>query len=274
MTNSGYIKLARKSLESGIWQKPPMYWKAWCYILLKANHKDTGNVKRGEAIISIKELQEACSYSVGYRKVIPTIKQIRSILEYLRNPDEGNNEGHMVGTTKVTNGMLIKVLNYDTYQSLDGYEGHNENRTKDLRRSSEGHNLYNKNDKNDKNKEVNTLCQLVIDYLNQKSGKAYRYTENNYKHIRARLNEGHTVEDCKRVIDIKCSQWKNDRKMANYLRPETLFGNKFESYLNEMSYEVKLPRYMFKVEDEPEAMSQHDLDELEAKLKAVGEIKA
>lgn len=48
----------------------------------------------------------------------------------------------------------------------------------------------------------------------------------------ARLKEGFTVDEFKLVIDKKCSDWLNNRDMAQYLRPETLFGPKFESYLN------------------------------------------
>ena len=51
--------------------------------------------------------------------------------------------------------------------------------------------------------------------------------------IHARLNEGFTVEDFRTVIYRKGKQWMNDPKMCKFLRPETLFSNKFEGYLNE-----------------------------------------
>lgn len=74
----------------------------------------------------------------------------------------------------------------------------------------------------------------IIDYLNNKIGSNYRYkTESTNKLIRARLNEGFTVDDFKQVINTKCAGWINDPKMSGYLRPSTLFGNKFEQYLNE-----------------------------------------
>lgn len=72
----------------------------------------------------------------------------------------------------------------------------------------------------------------VLEYLNNKVGSRYHNSNNSLKHIRARLNEGFTVDDCKAVIDKKCQEWKNDAKMEQYLRPETLFGSKFENYLN------------------------------------------
>lgn len=47
------------------------------------------------------------------------------------------------------------------------------------------------------------------------------------------MNENFTEEDFKKVIDIKTKEWKNDKTMCKYLRPETLFGTKFEGYLNQ-----------------------------------------
>ena len=73
----------------------------------------------------------------------------------------------------------------------------------------------------------------IIEHLNQKSGKNYRYSSKvTQKHIKARIKEGFTLADFKRVIDWKVSRWIGT-DMEQYLRPETLFGTKFESYLNE-----------------------------------------
>lgn len=73
----------------------------------------------------------------------------------------------------------------------------------------------------------------IINYLNDKLGTNYRVNSKKTQSlIKARLNEGFTVDDFKKVIDKKVFNW-NGTKWANYLRPETLFSNKFESYLNE-----------------------------------------
>lgn len=73
----------------------------------------------------------------------------------------------------------------------------------------------------------------VISHLNQRAGTHYRATTaTTRKLVKARLKEGFTVEDMKLVIDKKCADWLNNKDMAQYLRPETLFGSKFESYLN------------------------------------------
>ena len=76
--------------------------------------------------------------------------------------------------------------------------------------------------------------QEIIDYLNSKIGTRYQASSKaTQRLINARTNENFTVEDFKRVIDIKAAAWKDDPKMSQYLRPKTLFGTNFESYLNE-----------------------------------------
>lgn len=74
----------------------------------------------------------------------------------------------------------------------------------------------------------------IVDYLNKKTGKNFKSdSSKTRKLIDARFNEGYTIEDFRKVIDTKVAQWKGDPKMDGYLRPETLFSNKFEGYLNE-----------------------------------------
>lgn len=86
-------------------------------------------------------------------------------------------------------------------------------------------------------KELNTknkLYRSIVDHLNAACGTAYRSASRKTQNlIDARLREGFTQEDFFRVIDIKAAAWKDDTKMSKYLRPETLFGPKFEGYLNE-----------------------------------------
>lgn len=80
----------------------------------------------------------------------------------------------------------------------------------------------------------------IVQYLNQKTNKNFKHTSKvTQRHIRARLAEGFTVSDFKQVIDNKCNDWLRDQKMKEYLRPETLFGTKFESYLNSKTTTTK-----------------------------------
>lgn len=74
----------------------------------------------------------------------------------------------------------------------------------------------------------------IVDYLNEKAGKSYRHTTKKTQElIRARANEGFELDDFKRVIDTKTADWKGDKEMDKFLRPYTLFGTKFEGYLQE-----------------------------------------
>lgn len=80
----------------------------------------------------------------------------------------------------------------------------------------------------------------IVEYLNKKANKNYKHnSDKTRRFIDARMTEGFTLEDFKKVIDNKCRSWLNDERMNQYLRPETLFGTKFESYLNETPVSVK-----------------------------------
>ena len=74
----------------------------------------------------------------------------------------------------------------------------------------------------------------ITDYLNKKAETNYRHTgKKTQTLIKTRYSEGFNLDDFKKVIDIKVNEWLNDKSMNKYLRPETLFGTKFESYLNQ-----------------------------------------
>lgn len=76
-----------------------------------------------------------------------------------------------------------------------------------------------------------TESKKVIDYLNEKVIHPFTYTKANIEMIKARLEEGHNLEECKRVIDVK---WVDPDFKKKFFRPSTLFRpTKFEGYLNE-----------------------------------------
>lgn len=85
----------------------------------------------------------------------------------------------------------------------------------------------------DTDKSKLTEIKEIVQYLNDKCGTRYRYqTKGTQEHINARLKEGYTVDDFKMVIDKKFEEW-HGTDMEKFLRPETLFAGKFESYLNQ-----------------------------------------
>ncbi|MFM2573803.1 phage replisome organizer N-terminal domain-containing protein [Bacillus safensis] len=76
--------------------------------------------------------------------------------------------------------------------------------------------------------------KLIVDLLNKVTGKSFRHSSAaTQRLIKARWNDGFRFEDFKTVILTKTNQWLKDDKMNKYLQPTTLFGTKFEGYLNE-----------------------------------------
>ena len=74
---------------------------------------------------------------------------------------------------------------------------------------------------------------IPIVYLNQVANKRYKFVDKTKRLLLARFKEGYTLEDFKQVIDIKTAEWKDSPEFSKYLRPETLFGSKFDGYLNQ-----------------------------------------
>ena len=86
-----------------------------------------------------------------------------------------------------------------------------------------------------------SVCKNVIDYLNQKIGTQYKSTTRKTKElIQARLSEGFTEQDFFTVIDKKYREWKGT-EWEKFVRPETLFSNKFEGYLNQKNNKQDKP---------------------------------
>ena len=78
-----------------------------------------------------------------------------------------------------------------------------------------------------------SVAEDIVTFLNSTVGSNYKSTTGKTrKLIAARLAEGFTVDDFKAVITKKAKEWQGT-DMAQYLRPETLFGTKFEGYLNQ-----------------------------------------
>lgn len=77
------------------------------------------------------------------------------------------------------------------------------------------------------------LYSEIINHLNQIAGTSFRQSSQKTKDlINARLNEGFTIDDFKKVHIIKFAEWSGT-EFEKFLRPQTLYSNKFESYLNQ-----------------------------------------
>lgn len=107
----------------------------------------------------------------------------------------------------------------------------------------------------------------IIDYLNKKANTHFKYNSKTTQNkINARLNEGYNLNDFIAVIDKKFNEW-NNTEFEQYLCPETLFGPKFEKYLNQKSTKNgNKPDWVDKNILEDKA-SDEEIKELEERLK-------
>ena len=99
----------------------------------------------------------------------------------------------------------------------------------------------------------NYACMMeILDYLNRKCGSSYPASAENISLIQRWLLSGYGLQDFQSVIDKKAAEWLDDPKMVQWLRPKTLFGNKFEEYLQAPSAKQKsmggLMNYAWKIE--------------------------
>lgn len=117
----------------------------------------------------------------------------------------------------------IRILEYPTQENLH---------TPTQENLRDNNTLIN-NTKNNMSSSEKIPYSEIISYLNQVTNKKYKVTQKWKDLIKARWNEGQRLDDFKKVINVKSSQWLNDSNMNKYLRPQTLFGNKFDDYLQE-----------------------------------------
>ena len=138
--DGGATLWARQTIDSDIFcNKPDVWFKIWFYLVSKANHKDNKQFKRGTCFMKYEWIMGATR---------ATYNQIKHCLEYLKSATQ-------IATQKKTRGMLITIVNYNLYQTLDNYyyiESHTKRKIKGKQKENKSHTI-NKNDKNDKNLE-------------------------------------------------------------------------------------------------------------------------
>lgn len=148
------------------------------------------------------------------------------------------------------NGML-EIAGWQEHQNIEGMEKIREQnrirkqRQRELKKqmclpdvSRDSHGTVTQSHATDKDKDkeedirYKELYNNIVEHLNQKAGTKFKSTTAKTKTaIHARLSEGFSFDDFITVIDKKCAEWTGT-EYEKYLRPETLFGTKFEGYLN------------------------------------------
>jgi uncharacterized phage protein (TIGR02220 family) len=194
-------------------------------------------------IYSLAYHNEICWATDKYISVLLSYsdRQIRSAITTLKNKDFINISYEYYPNTKNIKHRQIRINN--TYRQVrkctsagcgnilpQGMEVDFQK----VRKCTSTNNIKDNINNNVEQDSTSYISQIkeIIDYLNLKIGTSYKAsTKVTQKHIKARLKEGYTVDDFKKVIDRKTEEWQNT-DMSKYLRPDTLFGAKFESYLN------------------------------------------
>lgn len=198
-----------------------LHWNQWFYmtnqeLMMRTGIKDLHTI--GDARNKLKQL--------GYIDFKPG--KARRAPQY-----------SIVLSNHILNNRLDNTLGHTLNHTLDNTLGHtldhNINNTKDVRRKTKIKDIDNIARAQEKTApEIAVPYREIVEYLNEKAGTSYRSTsKDTQRHIHARWQEGYRLDDFKKVIDVKASQWLNDGKMSQYLRPSTLFGTKFEAYVNE-----------------------------------------
>lgn len=177
---------------------------------------------------AIKKLQD-----LGYIEVIAfdgRHRRIRScLLESTKQPPKKYEaDSEKVKAINIASNLAsnLAIYNDETSSSYNPSTSKEEN-------FSEETTLTNAAPPSDPEEKYNDRIKEIVAYLNEKTDSSYRAnTPNTRKHIIARLKQEYTVDDFKHVIDVKCAEWKGT-DFEKFLRPDTLFGSKFENYLQQ-----------------------------------------
>lgn len=219
---SGWIKLHR-SLTEWKWKHSNNHMAVFINLLLRANRK--GGMMRGHKV-------EPGTYITGRRALAALTnlseQQLRTVLTNLQESGE-------ITIKTFSKFSIISITNWRKYQS--------ENENQPAKARPDNQQITTEQEERIKNKEIicsgrgakdTTPCIVkpIIEHLNKKTGAGFKASSKVTKsHINARLKEGFKLDEFILVIDAKCKEWKYNPVMREYLRPKTLFGTNFESYL-------------------------------------------
>ena len=238
---AGWVKIHRSIQDHWIWEDP-VKLKWWLDLIMMANHQENKILINGELVIVSSGERHTSEDKLATRWGVSrnTVRKFLTLLE---------KDGMISMKKSRQTGTTYKVLNYNVYQGFSEEKKHQtaqriEHQTAQQKDNDLNNELHiNKNEKNEKNEKKKDIVEQeldpipyreIIDYLNQKAGKSFKHSAaGNKKVIKARWNEGYKLDQFKRVVDNKCQDWLNDEKMSQYLQPSTLFGNKFDQYLNQ-----------------------------------------
>lgn len=219
----GHFRIHRELYHKPIWKQSTPEQKVVLMTLIamawfKPNEWEWKGEKfktePGQFVTSLQSIADDCGKGITIQNVRSSLIRFEK-LEFLTN----------VSTKE---GRLITIANWGLYQYTE---------QEPTKVSTKTQQRVNKDPTTKEEcikeiREENNIIRLVVEHLNTVTGKAYKFNSaKTVSCILARVNEGfNDIEDYKKVIDSKYKQW-NGTKDEIYIRPETLFGTKFEGYL-------------------------------------------
>ncbi len=248
----GYVKLYRSTAEHWSWHRGPFSMgQFWVHLLLSANYHES-TVRRGLRTLTVKRGQLLTSVE----KLSPTLLRDRkTVRAWLRafasdgmldiETDHGGDGGY----------TLLTIRNYEKFQGVDptgpddaldgalpdemddGLPFRLDNglddglpTSKKLKKLKQRKNREENNLKNGGAAAPASAPQAWITLLNNEAGRDFRAIDADMKHVRERIREGFTLDQAEAVVRFKVRQWTGTDQ-AQYLQPSTLFGPKFQGYL-------------------------------------------
>ncbi len=246
----GYVFLWRKLINSRIWNNPELL-KIWIWCLLKTNHSDnwvTFSTGKGESEVFVKRGQ----FIFGRNSASEELKMKPSTIykRMIKLKNIGNLE-----LKSNTHYSIVTICNWEKYQNIKSAKEQAKEQASSRqvagKEQASSTNNNEKNDNNEKNEDKRNIsgeAKVVIEYLNTTCNRNYQKLDE----VKARLNDGATVEECIRVIDVK----KQDPyfiQNPHFMRPKTLFKkSNFDDYLNQKPEDFVIKKKRDKGFDERE----------------------
>lgn len=203
--------MARKIFESDLWiNKPSTWFKMWVYILGNVNFVDNGKFKRGQGYFDFKRERHMICKDISDDST-------KKMLQY------GRVNG-LLSTKRSTRGVVVTVLNYDSYQSLESYTGTREG-TNDALEKHQRSTPIHKNGKNGKN-DKNTPCnfELIWSKYPKRLGR-----KNAERHFTATVK---TEEDFLAIQKALENYLSSERVMNGFIQNGSTWFNQWQDWIN------------------------------------------
>lgn len=219
MIKGGYVLQPRKLDKSPVMRMPPCTREVWTYILRRVNHKDNGELSRGEGFFNFEEIQEDLCWYVGYTKKKYSKSQLSKAFKKLAKAE-------MIETKKSTRGIIIRVNKYEYYQNPRNYEGHTEKppeEKEDVQYS----------------KEVETIYDFALSYFPENLHPNTKKRRENWKETidkLMRIDKQDKKEICRVIKWARLNDfWKKNFLSLNKLRQTSKDDVKYyEIFRNQM----------------------------------------